>query len=327
MQRLLTLIVAIGILYMIYQHNVNNYAPKKGDPANPSNSQNEKTKALTEDEDIEITGNFLERTLSKLLINALKTEEGRLFFENILQPVGKPMTEGSDHGFKLNNNNLINSIFRIKTFAEGTTGPASCGHLVKVKYQLLTLSNVPFEEKTVNIALGAKDNVPGMNSVVVGMKVGQTRHALIPGSYVDKELGTSNNSSFKINVILQEILPQNFVDNNVKIFDDEIVYKWPLICGNKVVYDAKITKLSSGEVIYDSTKLKQKIFMRIGDINFPLIFSHALHNKIPIGTRTVIAKGQYFKSYVNEFSQIFPKKTLPRGEYFMLELFNIVQKK
>ncbi|NRB10404.1 MAG: FKBP-type peptidyl-prolyl cis-trans isomerase [Rickettsiaceae bacterium] len=326
MQKLVTLIVVAGILYMLYQHNVNMYAPKGNQPP-PANSQNEKINAVenNSNDDVEVSGNFLERTLSKMLINALKTEEGRLFFENILQPIGRPIA-GSDHGFKLNNDHLINSIFKIKTFGKGEIGPASCGHLVKIKYQLLTLKNVPFEEKTVNIALGSKDTIPGMSAVVTGMKVGQTRHALIPGSYINKELETNNNSSFKINVILQEILPQNFIDNNVKIFDDEIVYKWPLVCGNKVAYDVKITKLSSGEVIYDSTKLKQKILMRIGDVTFPLIFSHALHNKIPVGTRSVIAKGKYFKSYANEFSQIFPKKTLPKDEYFMIEFFNIMKK-
>ena len=39
--------------------------------------------------------------------------------------------------------------------------------------------------------------------------------------------------------------------------------------------------------------------MKIGNLNYPMIFSHALHNKIPVGTRTVIAKGKFDGAYVN----------------------------
>jgi hypothetical protein len=38
--------------------------------------------------------------------------------------------------------------------------------------------------------------------------------------------------------------------------------------------------------------------MQIGNLSYPLIFSYALHNKIPIGSRTVIAKGKLFKSFL-----------------------------
>ena len=56
----------------------------------------------------------------------------------------------------------------------------------------------------------------------------------------------------KLNVTLKEIMPQNFVDEDVKVFDDEIAYKLPLLCGGNSVYNARITKLSNSEVIYDS---------------------------------------------------------------------------
>ena len=37
---------------------------------------------------------------------------------------------------------------------------------------------------------------------------------------------------------------------------------------------------------------------------------------------TVIAKGKLFKSFLNEFSTIFPQTKLPENEYFMLELYD-----
>ena len=41
-----------------------------------------------------------------------------MFFENILQPINKPMA-GSGQGFKINNDNLVEAMFDIKTFGEG----------------------------------------------------------------------------------------------------------------------------------------------------------------------------------------------------------------
>ena len=153
------------------------------------------------------------------------------------------------------------------------------------------------------------------------MKTGQTRHATITSKYIP-EVSEDKVSVFKINVLLKEIMPENFVDDNIKIFDDQMAYRIPLVCANNAIYDARITQLSSGKVLYDSEKLGKKISMRIGNLNYPMIFSHSLHNKIPVGTRTVIAKGQWFKSYASKFSTILPDKELPKEEYFMVEFFN-----
>jgi hypothetical protein len=117
-------------------------------------------------------------------------------------------------------------------------------------------------------------------------------------------------------------MPPNFIGDDVKIFDDEIAYKLPLLCGSNAVYHAKITKLTNGEVLYDSKPSGAKINMQIGNLSYPLIFSYALHNKIPIGSRTVIAKGKLFKSFLTEFSIIFPKTKLVEAEIFMLELYD-----
>jgi hypothetical protein len=127
---------------------------------------------------------------------------------------------------------------------------------------------------------------------------------------------------FKLNIDLIDVIPKNFVGNDVKIFDDEIAYNLPLLCGQPAIFDAKITKLSNGEVVYDSKNNGVKIGMDIGNGIYPVIFSHALHNKIPVGTRTVIAKGQLFKSFVTKNSVIFKDSELPAEEYFMLELAN-----
>ena len=319
MQKILTLIISIAIIYMIFKHNIDDIKV----PAVEMNDKNKSdTSSSTTQVPPDMTGNFVEKTISNVLINVLKTDEGRMFFENILQPINKPMA-GSGQGFKINNDNLVEAMFDIKTFGEGGEGPATCGHVVTVAYKILAANNMLISEKTVTYPLGSDQIAPGVDAVIVGMKVGQTRHAVISSKYTDRVgAQTDKVDSFKLNVTLKEIMPQNFVDEDVKVFDDEIAYKLPLLCGGNSVYNARITKLSNSEVIYDSKSSGNKINMKVGNLAYPVIFSYALHNKIPVGIRTVIAKGRLFKSFLNEFSTIFPQTKLPENEYFMLELYD-----
>jgi len=316
MQKLLTLIITGAIIYMIFQQNMKSLSPPEHLRPDAKKEQEKEGPAKATN----MTGTFFERTLSSVLTNVLKTEEGRMFLESMFQPMNKPLA-GSSSGFQMNNDSFVNSIFKIKTFDKGKKGPASCGHVVTVQYKILTTANLVIEEGTKTFSLGSGKIAPGVDAVIVGMKTGQTRHATINSKYIP-ETSANKISAFKVNVLLKEIIPDNFIGEDVKIFDDQIAYKIPLVCGNKAVYHAKITKLSDGKVIYNSQDSAKKINMVIGNMNYPMIFSHALHNKIAVGTRTVIAKGKKFKSYSTNSSIIFPEKQLPENEYFMLELFD-----
>ena len=319
MQKILTLIISIAIIYMIFKHNIDDI---KVPAVEMSDKNKSDTSSSTTQVPPDMTGNFVEKTISNVLINVLKTDEGRMFFENILQPINKPMA-GSGQGFKINNDNLVEAMFDIKTFGEGGEGPAICGHVVTVAYKILAANNMLISEKTVTYPLGSDQIAPAVDAVIVGMRVGQTRHAVISSKYTDRVgVQADKVDSFKLNVTLKEIMPKNFVNEDIKVFDDEIAYKLPLLCGGNAVYDARITKLSNSEVIYDSKSSGNKINMKVGNLAYPVIFSYALHNKIPVGTRTVIAKGRLFKSFLNEFSTIFPQTKLPENEYFMLELYD-----
>ena len=328
MQKFLSLIITAAILYLIVQMKTNDKpAPPEEQKATTPITNSKQDIEPTSQENEPLRGNFIEKALSSVLINVLKTEEGRMFFENILQPINKPIA-GSNNSFKINNTDLIKSIFRITTFGEGTIGPASCGHLVTIHYQILTLNNHLVEEQTKTYPLGMREVIPGLDEVITGMMVGQTRRALIPAKYAYYENkyrkpGINPDASYKVNVALQSIIPNNFIKSNkVKIFDDEISYQMPLICGDKATFNARITNLSNGKIIYESST-SEKINMRIGDMNYPLIFSHALCGKIPVGTRTVIAEGKSFQALAARVSNIFPKDQLPESEYFMLELTGI----
>jgi hypothetical protein len=314
MQKLLTLIIGGAMLYMIFQQNLN--FMHNSDNASPKETSDQNDNSPTKPEK-EFSGNFVEKTISNILSNVIKTEDGRIFVKNLVQPMNKAVS-GGGASFDMNSNNSINSMFQISSFDEGVKGPATCGHMVSAHYKILDDSNFVLKEKTENFLLGENKIEPGLDAVIVGMKTGQTRHATIINKYLQ---GNSDDQikSFKVNILLKSIIPENFIDDRVKIFDDQLTYNIPLICGDNAIYHAKITKLSNGEVIYNSADSGQKIDMIIGNPNYPVIFSHALHNKVPIGTRSVISPGKFFKSHLSDNSVIFPNQTLLEDEYFMIE--------
>ncbi|WP_425362664.1 FKBP-type peptidyl-prolyl cis-trans isomerase [Candidatus Tisiphia endosymbiont of Hybos culiciformis] len=325
MQKALTFIIAAAIIYSIVQMKTQS-PPEENAPkvqtTNEAESTNNTSTSTPEQANIPLTGNFLEKTVSKVLINALKTEEGRLFFENLLQPTNKPITDGK-YTIEVNRD-LIQPMFKINSFGNGTVGPATCGHVVTLHYQLLDINNNLLSENTKTFTLGSRTIMPGIDSVVVGMMVGQTRQAILPAKYVySNEENKAYDSPYRVNIVLNSILPNNFVNSHeVKIFDDEIAYRMPLLCGDKVGVDAKITKLSNGQVLYDSVQEGKKLDIKIGDINCPLIVSYALHGKVPVGTRTVIAKGKLFKALGSNINRMLNQSKIPMDEYLMLELTN-----
>lgn len=322
MQKALTFIIAAAIIYSIVQMKMQSPPEENAPKVQTTEAESNNNTSTPEQANIPLTGNFLEKTVSKVLINALKTEEGRLFFENLLQPTNKPIADGK-YTIEVNRD-LIQPMFKINTFGNGTIGPATCGHVVTLHYQLLDINNNLLSENTKTFTLGSRVIMPGIDSVVVGMMVGQTRQAIFPTKYTSSnEENKDYDAPYRVNIVLNSILPNNFVNSNeVKIFDDEIAYRMPLLCGDKVGIDAKITKLSNGQVLYDSAQEGKKLDIKIGDINYPLIVSYALHGKVPVGTRTVIAKGKLFKALGSNINKMLNQSKIPVDEYLMLELTN-----
>jgi hypothetical protein len=323
MQKIVTLLVTGALIYMIFQHN-NHQPPVPPPSALPTSSEN----STNPNNDPVPAGNFLEKTASTVLLNILKTDEGRNFFEHIIKPMNDPKLN-HDAGFSFSNDQIITTLFSIKTNdsndnnSDEDKGPASCGHIVTINYSLMTMNDQVIKEGITTFPLGSEKVAPGLDAIIVGMKTGQVREAIINPKYLrDSSEEEKKGASFKAKVLLQNIIPYNFVQTDVKVFDDIIQYKLPLVCGNTVTYDARVTKLSTGEIMYDSVKNGKQVQMKIGHQHYPVIFSHALHNKIPTGTRTVIAKGRLFKSFLTDSSVIFPHTKLPVEEYFMVEFFN-----
>lgn len=326
MQKSLSLIIAAIIIYYIIQMKLQPLPEENKPVTEPKNITQNNNEVTQIPEQHELTGNFLEKSISKVIINALKTEQGRAFFENLIQPKNQSLANG-EYTIEVNRD-FIQPLFKINTLGSGAQGPATCGHVATIHYQILDLNNNLISEETKTFTLGSRSIIPAIDIVTTGMMIGQTRQATVPAKYAYheppyKKDGLAPDASYKVNIALNSILPNNFINpNEVKIFDDEIAYRIPLLCGDMAEFDAKITRLSNGQVLYDSKQDNKNITMKIGDITYPLIVSYALHGKTPVGARTVIAKGQTFKAPGSNINRMLNQSKIPVDEYLMLELTN-----
>jgi hypothetical protein len=154
------------------------------------------------------------------------------------------------------------------------------------------------------------------------MYVGQSREGFIPQKYASPSKNPS--TAYKLKVTLRSITPNLYANPaEIKIFDDEIAYSMPCLCGDRVAFDVNIKRIN-GEVMYDSVKVGRKVSMQLGDLAYPMLFSYALFNKVPGGMRTVLSQGKYLRSLaVSNINRIFQKDQLPKDEFFIVEFSNI----
>lgn len=318
MQKILTFIVAIAILYSIGEAKFSR--AKETPPVAPTASAE---KAPSQEEKMD--GGFVERSLSQILANVIKTPEGRTLIENMIQPVAN-VAEMEKDGLIFDYKKLVPSMFRIKTSGTGTIGPASCGQKVKIQYTITKEDNTVVDSGMKAFILGSNDAIPALANVVVGMYVGQTRQAVAMPRYAydDPQFQGENKIpglNYGVRVTLLAIEDSIYITpNKVKIFDDMISYQIPLLCGQPVYFDTKISKID-GTVIYDSSKSNKKCEMIIGDRSMPMIFSYALFSKIPVGTRTVIFQSKYLKPFTGEWMKDVTS-LVTEDEYLIMDISN-----
>ncbi len=288
-KKILTPLAIIFIIYILIQnslYNLENYFASNqrnatNSPANPE------TQLVSPSNEFE--GNALERLFARLLVNILKTEEGKAFFENMIVPLSVDPIASQKQA--LNLKDFFNSVFQIKEtgLAKGER-TALCGSNVRVNYKLFSASGELIKKGVSNYTVGLSD-LDGLNIVVPGMKVGQTRNANIVYKFL-KHLNKDERlkSGYKINIELVDILDPPLVMEDIKLFDNAYGYDTPLICGNKVSAKLNISDVSENKIIYD-----QKVDFTLGDQNFPRIIYHALHWKMPIGSKAIILDGKYIK--------------------------------
>jgi len=322
MQKILTIVVAILMIYTIINTKI-----KQSSTNTVSKPVEAIQKITSTDTDKAMEGNFLEKSLSNVLVNVLKTPEGRTFFENMIQPVDTKL-DNDGTGLVFDYTQIVRDIFRTKTYGTGTIGPATCGYTVTAQYEILTVDNVIVDQDTQTFRLGEAKVISALENLIIGMYVGQTREGVAISKYAydnPRFQGVNKKPSlnYKIKVTLLDMEPKIFLALHLpKIFDDRIAYQIPCLCGEHVVFDIKLSKID-GTVIYDSEQSKETLSMHLGDDSYPMIFSYALFGKAPASTRTVIAQAQSLQCINNKLGNgILRHIQIPKNEFILIEFKN-----
>lgn len=322
MQKLLTIIIAAMIAYSLAKEHFQDEKPV----ASSSNLASEQTTPTPE-----MTGSMIERTISTILLNVITTKEGQEVVEKMIKPqypIQTNITKQPNISARKDSKITIEQLFNIETKGEAIEGkgPAICGHSVRAKYRIYRAEdNILAEEGTKIFTLGTRDTLLGLENVIVGMYIGQTRHALIPAQFSQTRTPSADkkvNVAYKVDVTLLDIVPPTFIRQDaIRVFDETISNSTPYLCGSSARFDLKISKLN-GDVIYNTKSTKNNsINMLIGDMNYPIVISYALFNRISEGIHTVLAPGKYFRAFGNKNSnRIFPKEQLPEEEFFIMEI-------
>jgi hypothetical protein len=331
MRRLISFILILFVLYTTLKAKNGGKDPFFGDDKN-SDAYVEGTATpeyLPEETTPKMEGGFLERTLSKVMINVLKTEKGRIILEKMIQPANTAVVD-KDYSLKMNNLNIVNASFHIKTTKEGNgDARAICGHSVNVTYRVVNMKDMIIESGKKSMILGDARIFKAMDNIIIGMKIGESRSAIIPEKFAyeapnfNGKKPSNSTYEYKVDVTLDGIASDIFINDKVKIFDDEISFKMPALCGNTVGVDVKIMSLK-GDVIFDSKVTKQPVQFKLGDLSYPVIFSYGLFNKQDKGTRTVIFSGKYLGSFMNGTSSaVFPNDQPKADQFYILEFDNL----
>ncbi|MBF8246702.1 MAG: hypothetical protein ISN64_01755 [Rickettsia sp.] len=276
----------------------------------------------------ELKGNFLERTLSNILVNILNTEQGKKSFQkfselmedNIKKIIPKDFT--IDQSFS----DLV-SLEYLKSDQRGKGECIICGQNFHVKYQIMNDNYDILYEQEEKSSLGASTNTREINMLVPGMKIGETINSIFKfqfGEFDDKKFNV--NQFYKIFIqLLKKDPPYLMSTEDIFIFDSQVsnVDLDKILCGDKISFQFRIIDLSTKKVIFDSQKTFVTSFL--GDTSLPIVFNYALHKKPLKSLRSVICEGKHLKSINSNVEEILlnlEKLGIYHQTLYMVEFYN-----
>ena len=317
MQKILTFFIFLLLVYSIVKSRIiDNDSVKNMFNAfsSPSQSKEGQEGALpSQGKPLELKGNFLEKTISNIASNVLKTPQGKDFFGKLIQPQ-YDVNNGMNLVIKGNSDEVVRSLFMINDIKEGIGPKICCGQRAKVSYKIYRNDGSEgLEQKEINV--GGSDFSPNLDSVVIGMSKGGHRSAVLKDVRNSDATNIANdNSQMQSEIEVKEVYPANFDVAKLSIFDDSYGYTIPILCGEDISFKLRIKKLDNSE-IYSS----QAIPFKVGAENneWPEFFSYALYNKILSGSRFVITPTIYIDKLASRLSL-----NLGDEKYVILEFYD-----
>lgn len=320
MQKILSFFIFIFLVYSIFKSRVVDFSGVKETLNSFSDLskdiKNDNSNGDKEKKSQELQGNFIEKSVSTIAANLLKTDQGKEFFNKLIQP--KYNVEGGQGLLvKSNNQDVIRSFFMINDIAAGSGEPACCGQRVKVLYKTYDINGTSKDSEE-DFILGFSRSSPTLDSIIVGMQKGGSRSAVIKDpKYLMKDLSNAP-QGFQTHISLLETYPIKFEKSKIHIFDTTSGYSMPVLCGDTIDMKIKIADLG-GKEFYTSQKIS--FTLGGGSEEWPDFFSYILFNKITYGSRFVIAPAIYLEKLTNRLGL-----NIHGEKYLIIEFYDIENK-
>lgn len=318
MQKILTFFIFILLIYSIVKSKIiDNDSVKNlfNMMGSPNEAVVDKNSEAPKSAPVELKGNFIERSISNIAANVLKTPQGKNFFNKLIQPQYE-MSDNIGMVIKGNNNEAIRSLFMITDIKEGLGEALCCGQKAKVSY---TIYNDKGESTslTKDIVVGSSDLAPNFDSVIVGMSKNSQRSAVLKNiRELENQMDNEDNQipQSQVDATILELYPNNFDVFKILIFDDSYGYTTPILCGDNISLKIKIKTLDNKQ-LYNS----DKILFTVGQLNteWPEFFSYVLYNKILPGSRFAIVPTSYILGVAKRLSL-----NLENESYVIIEFYD-----
>ncbi len=322
MKKILQAIVMFAVAYFAvyqffsYQSKINfNYAsiPPEGEKQNKG--INAQIRELS----------FGENFIANILIKLSESEKGGKFLLRLIRPIGIAQDKAT---WQTNNTNYLDTVFNIQRQSPIDTMDAKatvannkvayCGAEVVIDYQISKGQILAKQEQSFRLQLG-QGILLALENIIIGMHEGQTLSAHIPYWYAGslQEFMSSNEekgAGLQLNVKLIKVISPEI--KNIRIFDDLVSLDEPILCGNPVSLNLKISKIN-GQLIFQGP-----LDYNLGEKNYPLIFSYALFNKPLSSNRVAIVPTSLLKNAkakLGKMAEAFKYEEFKREEFVLLE--------
>lgn len=315
MRSILNTLLIFGVLYLLMY---NSYKKEiKEEPNKTQITQNEtkpeaKLEATQTTEKLETKSNetqnqeiekpqieklgFFSNFAANVVAKLAESDKGSDLILKLVKPITVPLNQPT---VKTNNPFYIDQTFEIINVnpnSKENAKTAYCGAEVVIDY-ILTQKGLRIDTKeNQRIILGRGEAHPIVENLVIGMQEGQKRRGKIPYPYLDKLViyvkdNEDKKSGISAEVTLRQVLSSEL--RHVRMFDDSVSIDPTYLCGYPMSCDTRIYKID-GTKLWDS-----KIQYKLGEKDFPTLFSYSLFNKLPESKRTVISPIKYLDRLVD----------------------------
>jgi hypothetical protein len=189
----------------------------------------------------------------------------------------------------------INQLFDVRMLNnpsqdQSDYNPCYCGSNVLVSYKVFKANELIAQENNVILHIGA-GHIPALENALIGSLPSQQLTCRVPYVYANVLQGymssrDEQNNGLVLQITLHKVLGPKV--ENVKVFNSP---SKRALCSEKLASKIKITDFK-GRIIFD-----QSIKYRLGDQQYPLIFSYFDSNQLVQTDRSVIASARYLLKF------------------------------